>query len=827
MATTKVINDLIDLNQTGNTTALKGCVGTNAQQPATPTISVQYLVVGGGGGANGSGSGGGGAGGLSNGTIAVPNNTALNIVVGQGGLGVLNNASDGLPANQGQDSGFYTIQGQGGGAGVHRGNGLPGGSGAGAGVAATTVYSGGNSVSGQGNNGGSSSATWSAGGGGGSGAVGTNGISSQAGAGGAGSNAVALGIITQANGITASIGEVNGATLNFAGGGGGGGSDAVAGGNTIGGSGGLGGGGNGSGQCTNCPGGDATLNTGGGGGGSAAATVDSAGGSGGSGVVILKYANTVTETIAGSLVGGTTTSTIGVCNYPTTATALYQFENTPNATCGPNPSNGVSGAITQNLTYVAGVPQLGASEKAVDFNGTNSYWMSNTSIIDAQQNMSISLWVKFDVFIDTGYLWTSYITGDMVLYAGADGIIRGNVWNGGSQNVSSSALSTSTWYHVVFTRSTSNGMVLYINGASVSTNSNTTNPAVHGTPNYDTIGMYGHRPLNNGYRAEFNGQIDQFRAFQSELTSSQVLMLYGEDTGATKFTEGSNTVLVFKSGSGTINLTDTSLPGPKVGDLRTNTDQTSNSSASAMEHFMSTGWRVFNNVSNSTAAICNYPTTALALYQFNDDVTDTCNNYNGTAYNLNAYVGGKIGKAASFNGSSSKVNITSPIGNALSNANDDFSVSLWVNWNSITGTAGGFNGAIIGNSSANNYGSFAIYSYGNAAGISISVERYFNNTGYYSSGYLTAAPFSGVINTWYNLVLTYVGSSKTVTTYVNGTALPTYTLNTNAGSRTMSSLNSFGSYNGSYSGLDGYLDQLRIFPSVLTAAQVTQLYNES
>ena len=33
MATTKVINDLIDLNQTGNTTALKGCKGTTAQQP--------------------------------------------------------------------------------------------------------------------------------------------------------------------------------------------------------------------------------------------------------------------------------------------------------------------------------------------------------------------------------------------------------------------------------------------------------------------------------------------------------------------------------------------------------------------------------------------------------------------------------------------------------------------------------------------------------------------------------------------------------------------------------------------------------------------------
>ena len=33
MATTKVINDLIDLNLTSNTQALKGCVGTTAQQP--------------------------------------------------------------------------------------------------------------------------------------------------------------------------------------------------------------------------------------------------------------------------------------------------------------------------------------------------------------------------------------------------------------------------------------------------------------------------------------------------------------------------------------------------------------------------------------------------------------------------------------------------------------------------------------------------------------------------------------------------------------------------------------------------------------------------
>ena len=79
------------------------------------------------------------------------------------------------------------------------------------------------------------------------------------------------------------------------------------------------------------------------------------------------------------------------------------------------------------------------------------------------------------------------------------------------------------------------------------------------------------------------------------MSDNQIAMLYAENVGATKFTESSDTVLVFKGGSGTINLTDTSLPGPNVGDLRTNTDQSSNSSASAMEHYMSTGWRVFNN----------------------------------------------------------------------------------------------------------------------------------------------------------------------------------------------------------------------------------------
>ena len=290
-------------------------------------------------------------------------------------------------------------------------------------------------------------------------------------------------------------------------------------------------------------------------------------------------------------------------------------------------------------------------------------------------------------------------------------------------------------------------MVLYINGASVSTNSNTTNPAVHGTPNYDTIGMYGHRPLNNGYRAEFNGQIDQFRAFQSELTSSQVLMLYEEDTGATKFTEGSNTVLVFKSGSGTINLTDTSLPGPKVGDLRTNEDQTSAGSASAMEHYMSTGWRVFNNF--TTLATCDYPTTATALYQFDDDVTDTCNNYNGTAYSLNPYVAGKFGKAASFNGTSSYISVGTLIGGNV------YTYSFWAKPNSI---ASGVYGAMIGSASPD------VTYYQDNSKLSI-----YNGS---ASSYLTASNIFLNTTDWVNIVAVATGSQILI--YRNGILSTTF-----------------------------------------------------
>ena len=605
MATTTILNDLIDLNQTGNTTALKGCVGTNANQPADPTISVQYLVVGGGGGggsngtASGDGLGGGGAGGFSTGTIAIPNNTAVNIIVGEGGLGG-GQTSDQSGTN-GQDSGFYTIQGQGGGGGGEGSEvGSPGGSGGGGGRNSGNLTNTGVGVSGQGNSGGlggyGSSYNLSSGGGGGgastAGAAGGNSQSS-AGAGGTGSDAVALGIITQANGITANIGEVNGATLNFSGGGGGGQASAGAAND-----GGLGGGGNGG---TNSVGSVGTANTGGGGGGDGS-TTQGGGGTGGSGVVILKYANTATETIAGSLAGGITTGTTGICNYQTTASALYQLNDNANDTCGNS-----NGTFT-NSSYVTG--KFG---NAANFNGSNNYIEVPLADTPSLLVSTVTFWVKttttsadgiIGVGLSSSGYWQSF---QAYCYGGGLGgalVVRyGNGTAEGPSISSTSSIDTGNWVFCAVTMSGSavgSTIKLYVNGI-LETTHTTTVSRTDSTSKGLVMGAY-YAGNTSQFQNWFTGAVDQARIFPSVLTADQVAMLYAENIGATKFTEnsGSDTVLVFKAGSGTINLTDSSLSGPKIGDLRTNTDQASEGSISTMEHYTSTGWRILQNVSLNT-----------------------------------------------------------------------------------------------------------------------------------------------------------------------------------------------------------------------------------
>ncbi len=828
MATTTILNDLIDLNQTGNTTALKGCVGTNAQQPADPTISVQYLVVGGGGAAGGGSSGGGGAGGLSTGTIAVPNNTAVNIVVGQGGLATTYSASS---QPNGQDSGFYTIQGQGGGAGRYRNTGQPGGSGGGGGNDNPAVLiAGGSGVSGQGNNGGSSTTlqTYVTGGGGGAGSVGGNAGSGTSGDGGVGSTTTIIST-TNANASNANVGEQNGGNLYFAGGGGGGGSFNGTG---LKGDGGLGGGGDGS-QADGVVGGSGTPNTGGGAGGGHLGAVDSMGGNGGSGVVILRYANTATETIAGSLAGGITTGTTTDCNYPTTSNglALYQFSSDATDTCGNYDGTNDSGITYSSPGVFGNGAQFGGGSDRIDINqailgsGTTkiwstSFWFLTSSTAEQYLNNSAA---------------AGAFTGFGIFISPTNGYLRFQTSNGSGSfspylSLEDRSVQDGNWHHVVATYSSAGGtndayMYLYLDGQNVTdlctaggswtqgggaTWSSFTIPRI-------SLGNWADSSTYPSGLFPLIGSMDQVRFFDVALTADQVAMLYAENIGATKFTESSDTVLVFKAGSGTINLTDTSIPGPKIGDLRTNTDQSSANSASAMEHYMSTGWRVFNNC---TTSACNYPTTASALYQLNDNANDTCGNSNGTFTNP-SYVTGKFGNAASFNGSNNYIEV--PLADTPSLLVS--TVTFWVK--TTTTSADGIIG--VGLSSSGYWQSFQAYCYGGGLGGAL-VVRYGNGT---AEGPAISSTSSIDTGEWVFCAVTMSGSTvgSTIKLYVNGVLETTHTTTVSRTDSTSKGLVMGAYYAGNTSQFQnwftGTVDQARIFPSVLTASQITELYNET
>ncbi len=260
-------------------------------------LEIEYLVVaGGGGGGNSSGrSGAGGAGGLltnyTSAKITLNAGSAINFQVG---AGAVNPGTTQVAGNNGENSflnassagsqDITAIGGGGGGGGTSSStaNGKLGGSGGGAAYLNGTT--GGAGTTGQGNSGGTGGTLYAGGGGGGAGGAGGNASSSNIG--GVGGVGLAVNILNSVNAGTASVGEVIGSNVFYAGGGGGG----------FTGSGGAGGNGGG-GQGASGAGGAGTANTGGGGGGQGNDTTSTSG-AGGSGVIILRYPSTFTCTVS-------------------------------------------------------------------------------------------------------------------------------------------------------------------------------------------------------------------------------------------------------------------------------------------------------------------------------------------------------------------------------------------------------------------------------------------------------------------------------------------------------------------------------------------------
>ena len=212
---------------------------------------------------------------------------------------------------------------------------------------------------------------------------------------------------------------------------------------------------------------------------------------------------------------------------------------------------------------------------------------------------------------------------------------------------------------------------------------------------------------------------------------------------------------------------------------------------------------------------CNFPTSSsgVALYEFENNANDTCGNYNLTEVGSPSYVASKtgFGEAIQFNGTSQGATSSSAV-----IPNGAATISLWFNGNGTATTEFYIIGVGVG---------------GSAYGLDI---HYYN--GNFWAGVVDGGSFQGVgtgytpvsTSEWYHLALTWDGSTSTnsMKFYINGILETNITPTVTAASLTYSS---FGicHFSGTSTYAPGIVDQVRIFNSVLTPTQITELYNET
>ena len=209
-----------------------------------------------------------------------------------------------------------------------------------------------------------------------------------------------------------------------------------------------------------------------------------------------------------------------------------------------------------------------------------------------------------------------------------------------------------------------------------------------------------------------------------------------------------------------------------------------------------------------TVADTAYPIANTAYYKLEGGsgttVTDSSGNgYNGTATSV-TYAAGRFGQAAVFNGSSSKIVFPS----VLSGITNVFSYSCWFKITDLTISFNTLDDGSNLNTNVINY--IPRHSNGN----------YYITFGAESNRLIGTSPSSYSDGGWHHMVVTK--SSSSLKFYSDGVLLDEDTSHTDSVSGLSNA--QIAHYSSTFS--KGSIDQVRIYSSVLSAANVTSLYNE-
>jgi len=536
------------------------------------------------------------------------------------------------------------------------------------------------------------------------------------------------------------------------------------------------------------------------------------------------YNVVLTATDVANLYNNETVSTANTLAFPTgkTAIATYKLDGD-----GVDISGNYSGVGDSNVKYdYSGTDtnieyRFGRFGQAAVFNGSSSYISAGNPNSEGGAR-SFSAWIKttstaFQSIITNG--GASHASGlNMFVY---NNKLYSTSGKGNGENygpTSGESINTGSWVHCVLTMSgTAIGSTLktYVNGVLDGTHTTT----ILITDTYDAFRIGG-RYINGSYAAAwFNGQIDQVRIFNSELTSSQVTQLYNEKPE----TDTNNFKAVLYKGNGATRYISSVGFEPSLTWFKARTGSYDHGVYDVLrgdgENYLVSNINSPERIPSSNSNygyISSYDANGVFLGQGGNSnhpwASTNKSNIDYVAWNWKG--GGLLNRSASFNGSNSKINF----GNQTIFNSGDYSVSFWMN-----NKGNDSNAQIIFSQRTNSdSGSpIGIYFYGVSYG-SYPGKLYFNVGGSYFRGDTTLLK-----NKWYHVVCTVVAGGA-MKIYVNGV------LDANSGTETTTrptptnqnfAIGSNGS-NTDYA-FNGNIDQVRIFNKAISSSEVTTLYNET
>lgn len=206
----------------------------------------------------------------------------------------------------------------------------------------------------------------------------------------------------------------------------------------------------------------------------------------------------------------------------------------------------------------------------------------------------------------------------------------------------------------------------------------------------------------------------------------------------------------------------------------------------------------------------------IAYYRLEGNSNDSKNSNNGSDTNITYNASyGKYNQGASFNGSSSFISLGTG-----SSFDCDTTVSLvaWIYPTTVSGTKSIIHDATSGAAQ----GQYALT-------LSNQILNFRWGNGVTAATYATSSNVITTANTWYHVAGVRDGSGY-VTLYVNGSSVSgSFTSGSNATAVYSSpqglSIGRYGAYSGDY--FSGYIDDVGIFNSALTAGNITELYRST